>query len=179
MLQIPPTPTWEGFHPLIVHFPIALLLVAPLFAFLGLLGIRRSPSKGRPFLMAALLLMILGTGAAFLAAETGEAAARMAPETPQIRSVLEHHEGLAEGVEIISSALTAALAGILFLPRLLHRELSGSRLTVLLVLFLVACGAGALIVANTAHAGGRLVHEFGVKAALASPASAPLRPQRD
>ncbi len=34
--SFPPFPSWDGLHPLIVHFPIALLLVAPLFVVLGL-----------------------------------------------------------------------------------------------------------------------------------------------
>ena len=35
MIEFPPIPSWDGLHPLIVHFPIALLLVAPLLVVLG------------------------------------------------------------------------------------------------------------------------------------------------
>ena len=36
MIQLPPIPGWYELHPLVVHFPIALLLIAPLFVLLGL-----------------------------------------------------------------------------------------------------------------------------------------------
>ena len=32
MIETPPLPSWDGLHPLIVHFPVALLLVAPLLS---------------------------------------------------------------------------------------------------------------------------------------------------
>src|SRR5450759_3598419 len=74
LFSLPPLPTWDGLHPLVTHFPIALLLVAPLFVVLGLF---RRPSA-RAFLLAALLLMVLGTTAIFVAVPTGEAAGRLA-----------------------------------------------------------------------------------------------------
>ncbi len=44
MIDLPPLPTWDGIHPLVVHFPIALLLVAPL---LVLLAAALAPARGR------------------------------------------------------------------------------------------------------------------------------------
>ena len=35
MLTLPPIPTWHAIHPLIIHFPIVLLLIAPLFIVIG------------------------------------------------------------------------------------------------------------------------------------------------
>ena len=52
MIQMPPIPSWDGLHPLIIHFPIALLLVAPLLVLIGAL---LKPEKGRPVLYVALL----------------------------------------------------------------------------------------------------------------------------
>ena len=37
MIQTPPIPSWDGLHPLIIDFPIALLLVAPLLVLIGAL----------------------------------------------------------------------------------------------------------------------------------------------
>ena len=51
MIQMPPIPSWDGLHPLIIHFPIALLLVAPLLVLVGAL---LKPEKGRPVLYVAL-----------------------------------------------------------------------------------------------------------------------------
>ena len=45
MLQFPPFPLWDSLHPLIIHFPIALLLVCPLFILIGafLISDERTP----------------------------------------------------------------------------------------------------------------------------------------
>ena len=58
MQTLPPIPAWTELHPLVIHFPIALLLVAPLFIVAGIIV---NPQKGRPFLVVALSLMVLGT----------------------------------------------------------------------------------------------------------------------
>jgi len=64
MFQFPPIPNWDALHPLIVHFPIVLLLVAPLFIVAALVA---SPARGRLFMISALILMILGTASVYLA----------------------------------------------------------------------------------------------------------------
>jgi uncharacterized membrane protein len=155
---LPPIPSWTELHPLVIHFPIALLLVAPLFIIAGIIV---SPQKGRPFLFAALILMLLGTGGTFLAISTGEAAGQVADRTPAISAVLERHEDLAEMTRIVFSVLTFLFAAILFLPRLL-KEPSGVTARILPLAFLLFYSAGAVILVNTAHNGGRLVHELGV-----------------
>jgi uncharacterized membrane protein len=35
MIALPPIPSWEGLHPLIIHFPIVLLLIAPFLILIG------------------------------------------------------------------------------------------------------------------------------------------------
>ena len=161
MIQFPPVPAWDALHPLIVHFPIALLLVAPLFI---VIGMTLRPEKGRVYLVSALILMALGTSAVFLALETGEAAAKLAERTPEINAVLEHHEQLAETTRVVFSVLTVIFAAIVVLPRLLRRSSGWLAGRALPLIFLVLYGAGMLLLVNTAHNGGRLVHEFGVKA---------------
>jgi uncharacterized membrane protein len=165
MFQFPPLPTWDGLHPLIIHFPIGLLLVAPLFVLLGAIV---EPRRGRMFLIAALLMLILGTGAIFVAVETGEAAAKLADRSPEISAVLEQHEGLAERTKLIFSVLTFALAVIIFLPGILKREFPRAAYVAMPIVFLFLYAGGMLLLSNTAHNGGRLVHEFGVHA-LVSP----------
>jgi uncharacterized membrane protein len=164
MQALPAIPNWSELHPLVIHFPIALLLVAPLFI-LG--AVLLDPKKGRPFLIAALALMILGTAGTFLAAATGEAAAEGADRTAAMSAVLERHEDLADTTRIVFSVLTVVYAAILFLPGVLKREPTAAVARILPVAFLLLYGAGAVVLVNTAHNGGRLVHELGIHAALA------------
>ena len=165
MIEFPPIPSWDGLHPLIVHFPIGLLLVAPVFIILGAL-LHRS---GRSFSLAALTLMALGTMATFISVETGEAAGEMADRTPQIMQVLQHHEELADLTRSVFTALTVIFAVILFLPPLLSKRLSRAPVLALNGVFLLLYLAGAVVLVNTAHNGGRLVHELGVRALMDAP----------
>lgn len=161
MIEFPPLPSWDALHPLIVHFPIALLLFAPLFVVVG--ALLRTP-RGRSFQAAALSLMVAGTIATFVAAATGEAAGKLADRTELSSAVLEHHESLAESTRAVFTGLTLAFAAILFGPRLFKIELAPTASAALTVAFLVFYSAGAVLLANTAHNGGRLVHELGITA---------------
>lgn len=177
MFQLPSIPSFDALHPLITHFPIVLLLVAPLFVLIGAL---LTPRKARAVLAAALLLMLLGAATVFLAIETGEAAGKLAERTPEINAVLEHHEHLAEQTRIIFSVLTVMFAAIVITPIALRRAPARLTTTVLPLIFLVLYGAGTVSLVNTAHNGGRLVHEFGVHAMVApsaTPATQPARAQ--
>lgn len=169
MLTLPPIPNWPAIHPLLVHFPIALLLIAPLFVVIGALC---KPERGFPFLTVALILMALGTAGTFAAASSGEAAGELAGNVPQTKAVLEQHEELAEITQIAFSALTLIFAAIIFIPRLLKREPSRAIATALPLAFLMLYATGAVSLANTAHQGGRLVHELGVKAPIKTGAQA-------
>jgi uncharacterized membrane protein len=163
MLTLPPIPSWQAIHPLIVHFPIALLLIAPLFIVIGVL---QKSKSSFPFLLVALILMALGTASTFVAASSGEAAGQLVDKAPAVKAVLEQHEELAEITEIAFSALTLIFAAILFVPRLLRRERNYVISTMLPLVFLVFYATGAISLMNTAHQGGRLVHELGVKAQM-------------
>ncbi len=155
-----PIPAWDGLHPLIVHFPIALLLVAPLFLLLGLV----LPKKWEGFRLSALLLMLLGTIAAWIAVSTGEAAGQMVTDlTPEISKAIQEHAEWGGNTRLIFSGLTLLYALLLALP-LWFKSLSCRALTVLHLVFLVIFGASCLVLARTGHLGGRLVHAFGVHA---------------
>jgi len=174
MVHFPSIPSWNGLHPLIIHFPIALLLIAPLFVIVGAV---LPAERGRVFLASAFLLVLLGSAAIFLAAQTGEAAGEVADQGPAVKSVLAQHQSLAQTTQALFSALTLAFAALLFIPRLLHRELDPAFNAELLAAYLILYITGAIFLVNTAHQGARLVHEFGVTARVA--AAAARSPQRD
>ncbi|MGE0482085.1 MAG: DUF2231 domain-containing protein [Phycisphaerae bacterium] len=167
MIQLspPPLPPWEGLHPLVVHFPIALLLTVPLFVLLGLL-----PRVGAGIRIAALVLMVVGTVAAYVAVETGEAAGRLADRSDAVERVLEQHEELAETTRTAVTVLTAVYAAGLALPFVLRRTVRRGKVLppavpiIATVLFVAFWIGACLLLANTGHLGGRLVHELGVRA---------------
>jgi uncharacterized membrane protein len=168
MLHFPPIPSWDGLHPLIIHFPIALLLIAPIFL---VVGAALTPVKGRAYLIAAMVLLLVGTGSIFLAVETGEAAAKLAERSPGMQSVLENHESLAERTQAVFGVLSVIFVALIAVPWLVKRAETRLTTTILPVAFLVLYSAGVLLLVNTAHNGGRLVHEFGVRA-MVSPTPA-------
>lgn len=160
MIQFPPIPSWDGLHPLVIHFPIALLLVAPLFI---LIGAVLKPQKGFPFHIAALLLMVLGTASIFVAVESGEAAGKLAERSAEITAVMERHSDLAEWTRVCFTALTFIVAGWLLLTRWLRRTESRFMTTMVPLAILVLYSLAVLLLVNTAHQGGLLVHQFGVR----------------
>jgi uncharacterized membrane protein len=167
---LPPIPSWDALHPLIIHFPIALLLVAPFFIIAALLV---SVPRRQAFLISALVLMILGTASVYVALSTGEAAGKLAERTTQVNAVLERHENLAERTRLTFTGLTVILAGILAVPSLVKWEPSRAMSAIILVVFLVLYGGAAQLLINTAHHGGLLVHQFGVTAMVNAPTAVP------
>ncbi len=168
MFHLPPVPGWEGLHPLIIHFPIALLCIAPLFI---IVGAALGPKRGRPMLYSALLLMALGTLSVFFAVVTGEAAGKIAERTPEINAMIEHHESLAETTRLTFAILTLLFAVILTAPLVRRRAPGWLATTVFPLVFLLAYGAGIVVLTNTADHGGRLVHELGVHALIPADSS--------
>jgi uncharacterized membrane protein len=165
MLHFPPIPSWDGLHPIIIHFPIALLLIAPIFVGIGA---ALTPAKGRPYLIAAMVLLLAGTASIFITVETGEAAGKLAERTPGMEQILENHESLAERTQAVFSVLSVIFVVLIAVPWLVKRTESRLTTTILPVAFLVLYSAGALLLINTAHNGGRLVHEFGVRAVVSA-----------
>jgi uncharacterized membrane protein len=157
-------------HPIVVHFPIVLLLIAPLFIVIGMV---HKPERSRPYLGAALILMSLGTASIFLAAFTGEAAGDRAGGLPEVDAALLQHEDLAETSEIAFAALTLIFSAIVFGPRIFKLAPSRAFSTALPLIFLLFYTTGAITLTNTAHQGGRLVHELGIHSEI-QPRDAPV-----
>lgn len=163
MLQFPPLPSWDAMHPLIIHFPIVLLLLTPLFVLIA--AILRPPNN-RSYMIAALITLFLGTLSVFLAASSGEEAAELADRGGGVNAVLSAHETLASTCEVVFSIYLALFAG-LFIWQWVSRQ-GQSRIisTAAPLVFLAVYSVGLIYLVNTAHAGGRLVHEFGVRAMM-------------
>jgi uncharacterized membrane protein len=173
MLQFPPMPTWDSFHVLIIHFPIALLLLSPIFVVISAI---LAPPRGRPYMVAALITLLLGTTSLIIAASSGRAAAELADRGGAIDSVLKAHEELGEETEIVFAGLSAILLTMYLVPKFLRREENRLFSTFLPSAFLALYTVGALFLMNTAHAGGRLVHEFGVHAIVPESHNDPVIP---
>ena len=164
MMNIPHPPAWEALHPLVIHFPIVLLLVSPVFVFISAL---LSPLKGRAYLFAGLALLLAGTGSLYLAAETGEAAAELADRTPEMNGVLQAHEQLASLTRLLFSGLSVLLVTLIAVAQFTRRQSARVFSTVLPLAFLALYLTGVFALVNTAHQGGRLVHQFGIHAMVA------------
>jgi uncharacterized membrane protein len=167
-MEFPPIPGWDGLHPLVIHFPVALLIVAPLFVVLGVL----SGKRGKGLLFGALVLMALGTISAYVAVESGEAAAELAERTPEMTPVLAHHQALAERTRLVFTVLTAIFTVLVAFTGLRKRDMKRGMAFGIYGIFLALYAVGTIGLVNTAHNGGRLVHEFGVRALMPHPPGA-------
>ncbi|MBI3324292.1 MAG: DUF2231 domain-containing protein [Candidatus Omnitrophica bacterium] len=135
----------QSAHPMVVHFPIALLSVAALLDLLAL-ALKR-PGIHR----VALWNLTLGTLAAACAVLSGLRAESVAKHSFEIEKVMALHERL--GITTLILSLMASAW------RLAHRDRLSPRARMLTTLVgLLAVGS----LAFGAHLGGRLVYEFGV-----------------
>lgn len=135
----------ESVHPLVVHFPIALLLSAVGLDLVALV------LKRPPLHRLALWNLTLGTLGAGVAVWTGYRAADIAKHSFEIHQVMELHRKL--------GIATLILGSLAVIWRLWQRDtLGGLARTLTLLLMLVMTGT----LAFGAHLGGRLVYEFGV-----------------
>ena len=140
-------------HVLCAHFPLILLLTAPLLVVMAL-GL--AAEKRRLLLWAALVLMVFGTTMAFVAIATGEAAMDLVASTPAIMAGLQRHRALAEATAELFSLLTLGFAGLMVVPHRLGCELDSRLNATLLAAYLIFYSSGALFLLHTAVEGERL-----------------------
>ncbi len=144
-------PEWApNVHPMVVHFPIALLFTAALVDFLAL--VIRPWRWLRP---AAVTLYVIGAASAVVTYFTGQAAADSVMLPAQAQTVLTDHADLA--------TWTVWFFGLYALVRLgaaLYRKTRGS-LAVHGVLFLIGL-AGLYLPWQTAEHGSMMVYRYGV-----------------
>jgi len=140
-------------HPMLVHFPIVLLLLAA--TALTLLQFRGDNLAGRDCLArVGTLALLAGTAFALLAALFGDIAldAAMAKGFPQ--AALELHEEFA----VITMTVFAALSLTMLYAAWKQIVMTGTKGW----LFLAAMAAGLGLLIVTAYLGGHLVYDLGV-----------------
>lgn len=158
MAQLPMLPGWDGIHPLLIHFPLTLFFLAPVFVLFA--GLTKATTR-RAFLISALTVLLLGITLTYAAFAAGQTAAASVTRTEEVRTVVDRHQELAG---LARSSLTAAtlLFGLtLLLCTCFHlqpHELTG----VLPLGSVVFYALGLFWLINTAYHGERLVHEFGM-----------------
>lgn len=137
-------------HPMIVHFPIALLMVGFLFDAISLF------SKKEIFSTAGLYLLILGTLGVVAAYFSGTFAGGGITETGSLKQALETHEGAAElalWLMVVTAVVRMALVAM-------KRYQGGYKYAAVILFFI-----GVLAIARTGYYGGDLVyrHAAGVQ----------------
>ncbi len=135
------------FHPIIVHFVIALLYVGVAFRLVSLTGKLQFTNLG------ALTLILIGTVAAVLAVQSGQDAHGAVERIPGLRSAVGSHEDWAHDAR--NAFLVVSLIEILafvFAKRSFHRALlfaSG-----------LAGAAACIVLFIAADKGGDIVYEY-------------------
>jgi hypothetical protein len=147
-------------HPAIVHLPIALALLMPLFA-AGVAWALWTGRVGPRAWMVVVVLQALLLGSALVAIKTGGAEEDRVERVVQ-ESVLHQHEELAEQFAWATGATLGLAALVLAL-----RPSVASRATSMAVVAatLVVAGLGLRV----GHAGGELVYVHGAASAYTSP----------
>jgi len=151
-------PALSQVHPLIVHFPIALLLVVPLLVLLGLIW--REYRSG--IHIAALILLMIGTSMAVLAVISGLSSAVSVLPSPELRAALESHERLAKRTTFFYADLTLAFILIQLAPVLWKSWDDRRRILALNLAWVVLSLGASMLLIRTGHLGGRMVHELAI-----------------
>jgi len=148
----------EQIHPLVVHFPIVLLLVGFLLDGIFLL-LRRTAWADVTFLLVA-----VGVAASFAAGLTGQAAAHaIEPLAPPLKAALETHHEYAGVINFLGTGMLALRMMVRF-----------RRQTVPLLAYLALGLVTISLLVLTARRGGILVFDLGAGVELSTPAGPPI-----
>jgi uncharacterized membrane protein len=145
------------FHPIVVHFPIALLSFYVLFEIVTLF------LKNKEFEKFVLILLLAGTLAGLAAVLTGNQAEEFAEDkfekaktgmsSETIENVIEEHEEYATITLWFFAALSALRIGLLVTKKF-NRTFK--------ILFVVLALVGGFLIYQTGAHGGVLVYKYGI-----------------
>ncbi len=164
-LQPPPIPDWNSLHPIIVHLPIGLFLALPILLMFAMCFGRNNKGLAG----ACLVLMAIGVGGLFLATSTGEAAASISGATADAAAIMHEHEELAELTRNTLSIISGAYLLFLLFAAAMKDRLKPAGWFAAHLLILLALAPALLMLANAGHLGGRLVHQYNIKAIITGP----------
>jgi len=147
----------EPLHPAVVHFPIVLAFLLPLFALGAIWAIRKGARISRawslPLAFAAALAL-----SSWVAVQTGEAQEDRVENTVA-ESAFETHEEAAQ-VFLAASALLVLVTAAGLAPGLIGRS---ARVVAAVAAFALVIGA-----ARVGHSGGQLAYQHGAAAVYAT-----------
>jgi hypothetical protein len=145
-------------HDLLVHSKLVVFLLCPLFI---LLGAALPPRRGRPYRLAALLVLSLGTASLFFALPDG-GTVDTASANPDSSQWLCH--SFATEARIIFIGLTAIYIAMILLPEILRRRNNRLFSTVLPISFLLLYSAAGIFLVQTADSSAGATWKIGVHA---------------
>jgi uncharacterized membrane protein len=147
----------DPLHPAVVHLPIALSILIPVFAVLAILAIHRGLLPARSW-AAVVLLQAMLVGSTWLALETGEAQEEVVERVVAERHIKAHEEAAERFLAI--TGLGLLVVGVGLFPRRAGAvgRIGGT------VASLAILAAGVAV----GHTGGELVYEHGAANAYAN-----------
>lgn len=152
----------DPLHPAVVHLPIALAVLIPGLAILGILLIYKGFLPPRSWALVVLLQALL-VGSGWLALETGEDQEERVERVVAERHIEAHEEAAERFLLLAAVGLLVSGAGLL--PR--RAGAAGRVATALVTLGLLAAGV------SVGHSGGALVYEHGAASAYVDAAGTP------
>jgi uncharacterized membrane protein len=150
----------DPLHPALVHFPIALASIAPLFAFLCAVALFRAWLPARAWLVVVLLQLML-VASAQLALQAGE------NEEERVEKVVAE-ERIEEHEEAAERFRNLAVIGLVVVAAGLAPGAIGGWARALAV---IVTAVGALASVPVGQSGGELVYKHGAASAYTQPAN--------
>lgn len=165
MFGLPSLPPFEGLHPLVVHFPIGILLIAWLPMLIALIDKKRRNT----WLASAAFLLTVGTIACFAATLTGEAADEIVGSTSQtVADAIHDHEETAESARNLFLACTLVFLMVWAVCNKVTKKKKRTFAITGGILILITYTFAALALINAGHLGGILVHKHGIHAPISA-----------